>query len=122
MRPASILETSRTSLMMTRRFSARAVEEQAGHPQNAVHGGANFVAHGGQERALGAVRRLGLILGQEQRVLIHLLQGHVLERRDDGARPLIGVVLGDDAVHGHVLDGAAGHAQPVLDRHGSSEE
>ncbi len=74
-RPASIFEKSRMSLMIGSSASAdsrivraysrwsavqRRVEQQSGHAEHAVHRRADLVAHVGEELALGPVRRLGL--------------------------------------------------------------
>ena len=71
--PASILEKSRMSLMTVSKASPDAadhlgvfallgseagVEQQTGHADDAVHGGADFVAHVGQKLALGHGWRL----------------------------------------------------------------
>ena len=42
------------------------VEQQAAHADDAVHGRADLVAHGGQEGALGLVGGLGLLAGALQ--------------------------------------------------------
>ena len=39
------------------------VQDQSDHSQDAVHGGSDFVAHIGQEVALGAVGGIGRIFG-----------------------------------------------------------
>ena len=79
--PASILEKSRMSLIRCSRQSAdcltmfryrccsafeRRGQRQFGHADDAVHGRADFVAHRGQELALGAVGRFGRVLGDSQ--------------------------------------------------------
>ena len=78
--PASILEKSRMSLMMVSSESRRAcdrldvvallggqrgVEQQLGHAEDAVHRRADFMAHVGQELALGHTR----LFGPRQRLL-----------------------------------------------------
>ena len=44
------------------------LEEQLGHAQHRVHRGADLVAHGGQEVALGTAGRLGMIAGLGERI------------------------------------------------------
>ena len=59
-----------------------------GHAQHAVQRRADLVAHGGQERALGAVGGLGVLLGLHQRPLGLLARGDVLRsRRSRAMRP-----------------------------------
>ena len=72
--PASIFEKSRMSLSSVSRESAECLamfrysrcssveigfEDQLGHADNAVHGRANFVAHGGQKFAFGEIGGVG---------------------------------------------------------------
>ncbi len=52
-------------------FGERGRQQHLGHPEHAVHRGADLVAHGGQECALGAARGFGGILG-----LFQLLGAH----------------------------------------------
>ena len=111
MRPASILEKSRMSLMMVSSASPlsrmvrgvvallvveRRVEQQPAHADHRVHRRADLVAHRRQERALGLVGGLGrgagfLRLLEQPRVLDrdHRLVGEGLEQRDllVGERP-----------------------------------
>ena len=91
-RPRSASPESRTISAWRRcsRVELRA-EEQVGHAENAVHGGADLVAHDGEELGLGARGRLGgglggpgaraLILGA--RPLQVQLRRDAVERLDD---------------------------------------
>ena len=82
--PASILETSRMSLMTVnsasaddltiRRYSRCSggelgVQHQIGHPDDAVHRGPDLVAHVGEKLALGPVRGFGNVFGGPQALL-----------------------------------------------------
>jgi hypothetical protein len=80
-RSASILERSRTSLISpsrccdawsalpswSRSTGSVARQRQAGHAHDGAHRRAQFVAHVGQEAALGAVGGFGRFLGDRQR-------------------------------------------------------
>ena len=95
--PASIFEKSRMSLMIASKRLARVahglrvvplsgvevgVEQEVGHADDAVHGGADLVAHVGEEVGL-EPRRLGrLVAGLGHRRLRPRLGGHVGERPD----------------------------------------
>ena len=73
------------------------IHEQAAHADDRVHGRANFMAHGGEERALGVVGLFGFALGalrlvKEPRVLN--CNGR-LPSKTDGE---IEIVLGKDAM------------------------
>ncbi len=83
------------------------VEQETGHPDHRVHGRADLVAHRGEEVALGAVRRLGLLLRLAQGLLGALAGGHVLL---DGDEVTDRAVVALDAVDGHLL----GVEGPVL--------
>ena len=52
-------------------------QQQPAHAQHAIHGGADFVAHGGQEARLGPGARLGGIARFGQRVFERLALGDV---------------------------------------------
>ena len=76
------------------------------------------MAHGGEELALGAARRLGPALGLAQRLLIALVQGDVLHRGDHRPGAPARVAAGDHAVRRDVLVRSVGHAEAVLDEDG----
>ena len=85
------------------RFGQLGLGQDAGHADDAVHGRANFVAHDGQELALGLFRRLGqarefLFLGQRfDQPFLALLQleqrgfgsGDVLARAEKALEPAV---------------------------------
>ena len=67
-----------------------AAQQQLRHAQHAIHGGADFMAHGGQERALGPAGRLGrfLRLHQFDGPARHFLFQVVAVRGQAGVAPL----------------------------------
>ena len=53
----------RNSSCFAREITGDALEEQVGEPDDRIQRGAQLVAHAGEERALGPVRPLGVLLG-----------------------------------------------------------
>ena len=70
----------------------RGVAQQFGHADDAVHRGADFVAHVGKEGRFGAVRGLGRLAGGFQRGLLFLQLGDV-DAQADAAAVGRGVVM-----------------------------
>ena len=58
-------------------------QKQLNHAQDAVHGGADFVAHVGQKTALGKIGGLGGLAGANQLRLAELALGDVFRNADD---------------------------------------
>ena len=82
----------------------RRLEEKLGHPEDGVHGGADLVAHVGQERVLGLVGRLGGLCAPPLRDVDHRAHDlHVARRSRAG--------VGDDV---DVLDGSVREEEPLL--------
>jgi len=79
------------------------VENEFGHAQNAVEGGADFVAHGGEEGAFGGAGGFGGALGVLQQLLIHFPLGDVLGGDDDSPN-----------TPGRIAPGINGGAHPLL--------
>ncbi len=79
------------------------LEEQAGHADDTVHGRADFVAHVGEELALGPVAGLGHVLGLDELRLVLAALGDVAA--GEGVKELA-VDLG--AVEGDVDGGSGG--------------
>ncbi len=72
------------------------LEQEAGHADDAVHGRADFVAHVGEELALGAVAGLGHVAGLDELLLVLDALGDVA--RGQGVHELafdLGAVEGD---------------------------
>ncbi len=67
--------------------------EQLQHPHDPVHGGADLVAHVGQEFSLGLGARLGLFLGDDQRLLLVLVGVDIQRQTDDLLHPAGGVAV-----------------------------
>ena len=76
---------------------------QAGHADDGVHGGADFVAHVGQKITLALVGRFGLLLGQHQGAFHAQLLGEVQAEGNNGnaigAHVLLHAVAPVDGAH-----------------------
>ena len=92
----------------------RRVEDQLGHAEDGVHGGADLVADVGQELVLGPVRRLRRLLGLPQRLLGALLIIDVDARPEPLGDPARLVAEGQRPRE-VPAEGAVGAAQPELD-------
>jgi hypothetical protein len=103
--PASIFEKSRMSLMMVSRDSAEdlticrysrcssssvGVQRQIRHADDAVHRRADFVAHVGEEVALGPAGGLGRVARQDQALLPSNAVGQVDHGADQAADAAVG--------------------------------
>ena len=69
-------------------------QQQPRHAQHAVHGRADFVAHGGQEAGFGAAGRFGAVARLGQRVFQRLALGDVAADALHFDQPAMGVAHG----------------------------
>jgi len=85
------------------------LEGEFGHAEDAVHGGADLVAHVGEELALGAVCGLGDLLGLfEDAVAAADLGEHLVEAVDELADLVVGLALDGEGVLLGVREDAGG--------------
>ena len=82
--PAAGMDDFQMFGRIRRLAQAAAAAQHLGETQNRVHGGADLVAHIGQELALGFVGGVGLFLGSLQCCTTLFKFGHILEADDKG--------------------------------------
>ena len=98
----------------------RSREQEFGHPEDAVHGGSNFMTHGGQELGFGQAGNLGRLLRATEALFLLFSLGNVLHEDGELLRPADGETAHGD-FHGKTcsLAGVAQHfTAPVEDGSG----